>query len=49
MSGDGEVKKKKKGENITEDQHFLWDICAPSLSLPAPCERPADALASIPC
>jgi hypothetical protein len=48
MSGDGDV-RKKKGESISEDQHFLWDNCAPALSLPAPSERPADALASIPC
>ena len=30
MSGDGED-RKKKGESISEDQHFLWDNCAPSL------------------
>jgi hypothetical protein len=27
----GEVKRKSKGESTSEDQHFLCDICAPSL------------------
>jgi hypothetical protein len=31
VSGDGEVKRKNKGESTSEDQHFLCDICAPSL------------------
>ena len=44
-----EAARKRKGESISEDQHFLWDNCAPALSLPAPSERPADALASILC
>ncbi len=46
MSGGSEVKQEVKGPSLhsADEQHSLWGNCAPSLSLPAPSERPADAL-----